>query len=538
MRSPGRIAPPHRRQVVAKLAVRWKTATQSPLLPRDTRRSGRSRQVAARGLQVPWTRREPGGTCRAEPPWSASFPPFPSETDRPSATAQRVGVSTRRSAFVPGAAESWSTAAPPRRAPSPTRRPRNLSEWSIDVHRSFAGTGRLRGDVPHEVSAKRRAERALLPRRLPTEPARGRADPKVRLSPVDAGHATRVDLSRISSGGTHGRRRGPGQRGGSRVRRICRLRSTRPAMLICSVRLPERRSPAAGPRGEVFCADLRCPRRSTASRVPMHGRGPEAHVDLDDAGGGPEEGRLVIESCVLADQVVVPTEPPLMTSLPFRRLGAGSGRRPPTEQVGEATSADQHSCCTPRSIVVDPAPPPNAVSSARYTVLAVGRGPFRRSLHFVTVPTKRPTTVPPIVSPSDSRGPPTNPDRSVHCHIAPPVLRLRRHAPASPAATIGRGLGAPTTLSPPASSVSFVASRQDRDRVDAAERGVDVVVGVQVRRRRHRSRARPSPTCPRVSSSSTPAPRLIVNSILRRPGRLDLGPGPERTTREIEGECV
>ena len=72
MRSPGRIAPPHRRQVVAKLAVRWKTATQSPLLRRDTRRSGRSRGKVQR-LDAParGARRSssdpnpsPGGTCR------------------------------------------------------------------------------------------------------------------------------------------------------------------------------------------------------------------------------------------------------------------------------------------------------------------------------------------------------------------------------------------------------------------------------------------------------------------------------------------
>ena len=81
------------------------------------------------------------------------------------------------------------------------------------------------------------------------------------------------------------------------------------------------------------------------------------------------------------------------------------------------------------------------------------------------------------------------------------------------------------------------APAQQQDRIDPGERGVDVLVGVQIRPI-GTDRERVFPRC-------TPERELIGTGAevdgeldLRRPGRLGLRPGSERTTREIEREYV
>ena len=100
----------------------------------------------------------------------------------------------------------------------------------------------------------------------------------------------------------------------------------------------------------------------------------------------------------------------------------------------------------------------------------------------------------------------------------------RASSPASPAAVIGRGSGHPRRYRRPHRACRRCL-RQDRDRVDAAERGVDVVVGVQVRPTGTDRELVLPRRAPEVSSS-TPAPRSMVNSISDVPVGSTSAPGP------------
>ena len=75
IRSPGRIAPPHFRHVVAKLAVRWKTATSDP-------------QIPARGLGL-------------------QVPDLPLKSIVPHLRPKRSGTTTRTRSTRPGSSEAW-----------------------------------------------------------------------------------------------------------------------------------------------------------------------------------------------------------------------------------------------------------------------------------------------------------------------------------------------------------------------------------------------------------------------------------------------